>query len=115
MLGWFYDVSENYWAAGENGSYSQVIRSADATDDGGSNHSTVLKSSASGGLTLDSLTMSAVGSAITTSDTSNTNVPTIGQVATFGDQWGGSEKTVSTSQPTSGDGSDGDFWFVREA
>ena len=111
----FYDVSENYWAAGENGSYSQVIRLADATDDGGSNHSTVLKSSASGGLTLDSVTMSAVGSAITTSDTSNTNVPTIGQVATFGDQWGGSEKTVSTSQPTSGDGSDGDFWFVREA
>ena len=111
----FYDVSENYWAAGENGSYSQVIRLADATDDGGSNHSTVLKSSASGGLTLDSLTMSAVGSAITTSDTSNTNVPTIGQVATFGNQWGGSEKTVSTSQPTSGDGSDGDFWFVREA
>ena len=111
----FYDVSENYWAAGQGGTYSQVIRLSDATDDGGSNHSTVLKSSASGGLTLDSLTMSAVGSAITTSDTSNTNVPTIGQVATFGDQWGGSEKTVSTSQPTSGDGSDGDFWFVREA
>jgi hypothetical protein len=111
----FYDVSENYWTAGEGGTYSQVIRLSDATDDGGSNHSTVLKSSASGGLTLDSLTMSAVGSAITTSDTSNTNVPTIGQVATFGDQWGGSEKTVSTSQPTSGDGSDGDFWFVREA
>ena len=111
----FYDVSENYWTAGEGGTYSQVIRLADATDDGGSNHSTVLKSSASGGLTLDSLTMSAVGSAITTSDTSNTNVPTIGQVATFGNQWGGSEKTVSTSQPTSGDGSDGDFWFVREA
>jgi hypothetical protein len=111
----FYDVSQNYWTAGEGGTYSQVIRLSDATDDGGSNHSTVLKSSASGGLTLDSLTMSAVGSAITTSDTSNTNVPTIGQVATFGDQWGGSEKTVSTSQPTSGDGSDGDFWFVREA
>jgi hypothetical protein len=111
----FYDVSENYWAAGENGSYSQVIRSVDATDDGGSNHSTVLKSSASGGLTLDSLTMSAVGSAITTSDTASVAVPTIGQVATFGDQWGGSEKTVSTVAPTSGDGSDGDFWFVREA
>ena len=23
-------------------------------------------------------------------------------------------KTVSTSAPTSGDGNDGDFWFVRE-
>ena len=59
--------------------------------------------------------MSAVGSAISTGDTGDTSVPTIGQVATFGEQWGGSEKTISTSNPTSGDGDNGDFWFVREA
>ena len=53
--------------------------------------------------------------AITTSDTSSVSVPTIGQVATFGNLWGGSAKTVSTSAPTSGDGDNGDFWFVREA
>ena len=108
----FYDVSENFWSAGQGASYSQVIRLADATDDGGANHSTALKSSSAGGLTLDSLTMVAVGS-ITEGDTSNKNVPTIGAVVTFGDLWGGSEKTVSTSAPSGG--SDGDFWFVREA
>ena len=49
----FYDVSENHFVAGEGASYSQIIRLADATDDGGTNHSTALKSSSSGGLTLD--------------------------------------------------------------
>jgi hypothetical protein len=60
------------------------------------------------------MTLGAVGS-ITYTDTSNTNVPTIGAVATLSNEWGGSAKTVSTAQPTSGDGADGDFWFVREA
>ena len=54
-----------------------------------------------------------VGSAISYTDTSNTNVPTIGAVATLSTKWGGSLKTVSTSAPSGG--SDGDFWFVREA
>ncbi len=108
----FWDSSENFWTAGYNASYSQIIRIADTTDDGGANHSTALKSSSAGGLTLDSLTMVAVGS-ITEGDTSNKNVPTIGAVVTFGDLWGGSAKTVSTSAPSGG--SDGDFWFVREA
>mgnify|MGYP003119831057 CR=1 FL=1 len=108
----FWDSSENFWTAGYNNSYSQIIRIADTTDDGGANHSTALKSSSAGGLTLDSLTMVAVGS-ITEGDTSNKNVPTIGAVVTFGDLWGGSAKTVSTSAPSGG--SDGDFWFVREA
>ena len=63
---------------------------------------------------MDSLTVATPGSAITTTDSRQT-APTIAQVATFGDQWGGSEKTVSTANPTGGDGSDGDFWFVREA
>ena len=110
----FWDTSESYWSAGITGSYSQVIRAADTTDDGAANHSTTLKSSSTGGLTLDSLTVATPGSAITTTDSRQT-APTIAQVATFGDQWGGSEKTVSTANPTGGDGSDGDFWFVREA
>ena len=112
----FYDVSENRWTAGEGGTYSHLVRDTDATADGNANkNSGFLRTTAAGLLTVTNVTLGAVGSAITTSDTSSTSVPTIGQVATFGNQWGGSEKTVSTSNPTGGDGSDGDFWFVREA
>ena len=66
-------------------------------------------------LTVTNMNLAAVGSAITTSMTSSTSVPTIGQVATFGNLWGGAEKYVSTSNPTGSDGVDGDIWFVREA
>ena len=124
----FYDVSENHFTAGQGGTYSQVIRLADATDDGGANHSTVLKSSSAGGLTMDSVTLVAVGSDITSStSTSTKTVPTIGQVATSLKLWGGStisddssnsiagNRYVETSAPTSGQGSNGDLWFVREA
>jgi len=111
----FYDVSENYWAAGENATYSQIIRLTDAVTDGNANKQKVLKTTAAGLVTVTNINLAAVGSAITTSDTASVSVPTIGQVATFGNLWGGSAKTVSTSLPTSGDGSDGDFWFVREA
>ena len=111
----FYDVSENYWSAGQNQSYSQVIRLADAVADGNATKEKVLKTTAAGLLTVTNVSLAAVGSAITTSDTSSVSVPTIGQVATFGNLWGGSAKTVSTANPTSGDGADGDFWFVREA
>ena len=104
----FYDVTENHFVAGEGGSYSQIIRAADTTDDGASNHSTTLKSSSAGGLTLDSLTLNSVGS-ISEGDTSNKTVATIGAIVTFGDLWGGSAKTVSTSDPSGGN--DGDFWF----
>ena len=104
----FYDVSENHFVAGEGGSYSQIIRAADTSDDGASNHSTTLKSSSAGGLTLDSLTLNSVGS-ISEGDTSNKTVATIGAIVTFGDLWGGSAKTVSTSDPSGGN--DGDFWF----
>ena len=110
----FYDVSENHWSAGQNQSYSQVIRLADAVEDGDANKGKVLKTTAGGNVKATSMTLGAVGS-ITYTDTSNTNVPTIGAVATLSNQWGGSQKTVSTSQPTGGDGNDGDFWFVREA
>ncbi len=110
----FWDTSESYWAAGTTGSFSQVIRLDDATEDGHANKGKVLKTTAGGNVKATSMTLGAVGS-ITYTDTSNTNVPTIGAVATLSNEWGGSAKTVSTSNPTSGDGNDGDFWFVREA
>jgi hypothetical protein len=110
----FYDVSENYWSAGQNGTYSQIIRLSDAVADGDANKEKVLKTTAAGNLKVTTATLAAVGT-IAEGDTSNLNVPTIGAVVTFGEKWGGSEKTVSTSAPTSGDGNDGDFWFVREA
>ena len=111
----FWDSSENFWTAGFGASYSQVIRIADAVADGNASKEKVLKTSAAGLVTVTNVNLAAVGSAITTGDTSSVSVPTIGQIATFGAKWGGSEKTVSTSAPTGGDGSNGDFWFVREA
>ena len=111
----FYEVGTNRWMAGEGGNYSQVIREADATTNGATSQGSVLKTDSSGSFTVAGIEMSAVGSAIGTGDTGDTSVPTIGQVATFGEKWGGSEKTVSTSAPTSGDGANGDFWFVRES
>jgi hypothetical protein len=127
----FYDVSENYWAAGENASYSQIIRLADTTADGDANKNTkALKTNASGNLKVTTLTLAAVGSNISTSDTSNANVPSVGQVAESIKRWGGDAITpdagstgntvagaryVETVAPTSGQGSNGDLWFVREA
>jgi hypothetical protein len=124
----FWDQSEGYWSAGVTGSFSQVIRLADTTDDGGANHSKVLKATSAGGLTMDSVTLVAVGSDITSStSTSSTSVPTTGQVAKSLKLWGGSvisddssnsiagNRYVETSAPTSGQGADGDLWFVREA
>ena len=110
----FYDVSENRWSAGENQSYSPIIRLADAVEDGDASKAKVLKTNASGNVKVTTATLGAVGT-IAEGDTSNLNVPTIGAVVTFGELWGGSAKTVSTSAPTSGDGDNGDFWFVREA
>jgi hypothetical protein len=111
----FWDQSEGYWSAGVTGSFSQVIRDVDAVADGNASKEKVLKTTAAGLVTVTNINLAAVGSAITTSDTASVSVPTIGQVATFGNLWGGSAKTVSTSAPTSGDGDNGDFWFVREA
>jgi len=123
----FYDVSENYWAAGENASYSQIIRLADAVTDGDANKEKVLKTTAGGNVKVTSATLGAVGSNISTSDTSNANVPTIGQVAETIARWGGTtivddgsnsiagRRYIETTVPTSGQGADGDLWFVREA
>ena len=110
----FYEVGTNRWMAGENQNYSQVITDAIATTNGATSQGSVLKTDSSGTVTLAGVTLSSDGS-ISEVDTSNAAVPTIGAVVTFGDLWGGSAKTVSTSQPTSGDGDNGDFWFVREA
>ena len=112
----FYDVSENRWTAGENQVYSKLVLDSDATADGNANKNTkFLRTTAAGLLTVTNMNLAAVGSAITTSMTSSTAVPTIGQVATFGNLWGGATKYVSTSNPTGGDGVNGDIWFVREA
>ena len=123
----FYDVSENYWAAGENQSYSQVIRLADAVVDGDANKEKVLKTTAAGNVKVTTATLGAVGSNIATSDTSNANVSSVGQVAESITRWGGNaisddgsnsiagKRYVETVAPTSGQGSNGDLWFVREA
>jgi hypothetical protein len=114
----FYDVSENQWVAGENATYSPIVRLADATTDGDANVSKALKVDGSGQVKVTTLTLGAVGSFLLT-DTAVTTVPSTGAVATLmaakQPLWDESAKTVSTSAPTSGDGSDGDFWFVREA
>jgi len=111
-----WNETSDKWEAGITGAYSTIIREADAISDGNANKNTgFLRTTAAGLLTVTNVSLAAVGSAITTSDTSSTSVPTIGQVATFGNLWGGSAKYESTSAPTSGDGNDGDFWFIREA
>ena len=122
----FYDVTENFWSAGHNQSYSQVIRLADAVVDGDANKEKVLKTTAAGNASGTSATLGAVGSNISTSDTSNANVPSVGQVAESIARWGGDfisddgsnsiagERYVETVAPTSGQGSNGDLWFVRE-
>ena len=108
----FYDVSANNWVAGENQTYSALIRLTDLTDDGNANKGTkaLTTDSSTGNLKVTTLTLNAVGSAITS--TSSTDVPTIGQVKTFVDRFAGN---VNTSDPSASDGADGDFWFVREA
>jgi len=128
----FYSVADNYWTAGEGGVYSQIIRLADATTDGHANKEKVLKTTGAGNVKVTSLTLGAVGTNISTSDTSNLNVPTTGQVAESITRWGGSYVTVDgttgsptgnsiagaryveTVAPTNGQGNNGDLWFVRE-
>ena len=108
----FYDVSANFWSAGHGQAYSQLIRLADLTDDGNANKGTkgLTTDSSTGNLKVTTLTLAAVGSAITS--TSSTDVSTIGQVKTFVDRFAGN---VNTTDPSNSDGADGDFWFVRES
>jgi len=124
----FWDQSEGYWSAGITGSFSQIIRDADAVSDGNANKSKVLKTTAAGLLTVTNVNLAAVGSDITSSTSdSSVAVPTTGQVAKSLKLWGGStisddgsnsiagNRYVETSAPTSGQGANGDIWFVREA
>ena len=126
----FWSVSDSFWTAGSNASYSQIIRLTDAVTDGDANKGKVLKTTGAGNVKVTSLTLGAVGSNIATSDTSNLNVPTTGQVAESIKRWGGDAITadagstgntvagaryVETIAPTAGQGSNGDLWFVREA
>jgi len=125
----FWDTSESYWTAGTTGSFSQIIRDTDATADGNANkNSKFLRTTAAGLLTVTNMNLAAVGSDITSStSTSSVSVPTTGQVAKSLKLWGGStisddssnsiagNRYVETSAPTSGQGSNGDLWFVREA
>ena len=126
----FWSVSDSFWTAGSNASYSQIIRLTDAVTDGDANKGKVLKTTGAGNVKVTSLTLGAVGSNIATSDTSNANAPSIGQVAESIKRWGGDAITadagstgntvagaryVETVAPTSGQGSNGDLWFVREA
>ena len=126
----FWSVSDSFWTAGSNASYSQIIRLTDAVTDGDANKGKVLKTTGAGNVKVTSLTLGSVGSNIATSDTSNLNVPTTGQVAESIKRWGGDAITadagstgntvagaryVETVAPTVGQGSNGDLWFVREA
>jgi len=109
----FYETGTNRWMAGDGGQYSQIITDANATTNGATSQGSVLKTDSSGIFTVAGVELSAVGSAITTSDGSDTSVPSIGQIVAFGTKWGGSEKTVSTSDPSGGN--NGDFWFKYSA
>jgi hypothetical protein len=126
----FWSVADSFWTAGSNASYSQIIRLTDAVTDGDANKGKVLKTTGAGNVKVTSLTLGSVGSNIATSDTSNANAPSIGQVAESIKRWGGDAITadagstgntvagaryVETTAPTSGQGSNGDLWFVREA
>ena len=130
----FWSVSDSFWTAGSNASYSQIIRLTDAVTDGDANKGKVLKTTGAGNVKVTSLTLGAVGSNIATSDTSNLNVPTTGQVAESIKRWGGTAITAdagSTGNTVAGNRyielvapiagtndagtSNGDLWFVREA
>ena len=116
----FWDVSEGHWTAGSNNSYAEIIRNdpTTVTADGHANREKVLKTTGAGNIKVTSATLGSwdsSGAAIATTDTNSTAVPTIGQVARFGEFWGGAEKYVNTIAPGPSDGNNGDIWFVREA
>ena len=126
----FYDVSENRWTAGENQTYSKLLLLSDMTDDGDGNKGTkpLTTDSSTGNLKVTTLTLAAVGSDITSSSsTTSADVITTGQATKSLKLWGGSvisddssnsiagNRYVETSAPTSGQGANGDLWFVRES
>jgi len=136
----FWSVSDGFWSAGSNASYSQIIRLADAVTDGDANKGKVLKTSGAGNVKVTSLTLGSAGTNLVDSSTSVTqspnyssaDVPTKAQVTESITRWGGDAFTVDgtlgsptgntiagrrfveTVAPTSGQGNNGDLWFVRE-
>ena len=125
----FWDASEDFWTAGAGGTYSKLLRLSDMTDDGDTNKGTkpLTTDSSTGNLKVTTLTLGAVGSDITSSSsTTSADVTTTGQVTKSLKLWGGStisddgsnsiagNRYVETSAPTSGQGANGDLWFVRE-
>lgn len=136
----FWSVSDGFWSAGSNASYSQIIRLVDATSDGDANKGKVLKTTGAGNVKTTSITLGSVGTNLVDSSTSVTqspnyssaDVPTKAQVTESITRWGGNYVTVDgtlgsptgntiagrrfveTVAPTSGQGSNGDLWFVRE-
>ena len=126
----FYDVSENRWSAGEIQTYSKLLLLSDMTDDGDSNKGTkpLTTDSSTGNLKVTTLTLLETGDPVTSSSsTTSADVTTLGQLTRSLKLWGGStisndgsnsiagNRYVETSVPTSGQGSNGDLWFVREA
>ena len=128
----FWSVSDGFWSAGSNASYSQIIRLTDASTNGDANKGKVLKTDAStGNVTVTDVTIGTAFAAVSTASTSQ-KAATIYQVAESIKRWGGSFFTrdgtegsptgnsiagaryVETVAPTSGQGSNGDLWFVRE-
>jgi hypothetical protein len=125
-------VSDGFWSAGSNASYSQIIRLTDAVTNGDTTKGKVLKTDAStGNVTVTDVTIGTAFVAVSTASTSQ-KAATIYQVAESIKRWGGSYVTVDgtvgsptgnsiagaryveTVAPTSGQGSNGDLWFVRE-
>jgi len=138
----FYNASAGHWVAGvsETGSYSQLIRADDATADGNANKGKILKTTGAGNVIVTSMNLGTAGTNLLDSATSvtespnfsSTAVPSKAQVTESITRWGGSyisvdgtlgtplgntiagRRYVETSTPTSGQGSNGDLWFVRE-
>jgi len=122
----YWNSTAGQWYAG-TGTYSQVIRLADAVVDGDANKEKVLKTDSSGNVIVTTVTLANVGSNISTSSTSNKVVATVGQVAESITRWGGSvitadgsntvagKRYIETVAPTDAQGDDGDLWFVRES
>lgn len=118
----FWDTAAGYWKAGlSTGSYSQVIRDADATTNGDANKEKILKTDSSGRVVATFFARPSVET-ITTANTATTDIPSTGAVVNLINseqtKWGTSKKFVDTAAPngTNDLGSvDGDFFFVRES
>ena len=115
----YYEVATNRWVAGEGGSHSPLIRLTDAVTNGDANKEKVLKTDASGVLTVTKLTFPSAGAIGDFNDADAISKKAIvDYIATEQPKWDSSKKFVATASPngTNDAGSvDGDFFFVRES